>query len=90
MISIDLTPAIASHDEELINKCLQGLFITDPERDRERLEATKDELLNDCYRWILNDRQLQGWQHDDQCQLLWIKGEPGKGTNIYLEKLHNS
>ncbi|RYP89302.1 hypothetical protein DL769_000136 [Monosporascus sp. CRB-8-3] len=66
-------------------ECLRHLYATDPGNDKTRIERTKGGLLRDSYRWILDSadsRQLRG---DEQSQLLWIKGDPGKGKTMLLQ-----
>ncbi|KAF2476795.1 WD40 repeat-like protein [Lindgomyces ingoldianus] len=65
-------------------KCIQDLRVTDPCHDKERIEKTKGGLLEDSYRWILQNPDFQRWRDDDQSRLLWIKGDPGKGKTMLL------
>ncbi|OAL50247.1 WD40 repeat-like protein [Pyrenochaeta sp. DS3sAY3a] len=65
-------------------KCLQDLQTTDPYLDKKRIEETKGGLLKDSYRWVLENRTFQQWQNDPDSQLLWIKGDPGKGKTMLL------
>ena len=62
------------------------LRATDPRDDKARIEQTKGGLLKDSYRWILRNADFQRWRHgdDQQCRLLWIKGDPGKGKTMLL------
>jgi hypothetical protein len=73
-------------EEEIdkLNKCLQDLRLTDPRDDKKRIEETKGGLLEDSYRWILENPDFQQWRHDQQSRLLWIKGDPGKGKTMLL------
>ena len=66
------------------NECLIDLRITDPSKDKERIEATKGGLLKDSYRWILENADFQRWRSDQQSRLLWVKGDPGKGKTMLL------
>ena len=70
-------------DEETI-EYLSKLKVTDPDHDMERIEDSKDNLLKDCYEWILQNRLLQEWRHSDTCSLLWIIGGPGKGKTMLM------
>ncbi|OHX00891.1 NACHT and WD40 domain protein [Colletotrichum incanum] len=65
-------------------RCLVELYITDPRRDKKRIEDTKGGLLADCYRWILENDNFLQWHNDPQARLLWIKGDPGKGKTMLL------
>ncbi|RYP75606.1 hypothetical protein DL771_002306 [Monosporascus sp. 5C6A] len=66
------------------DKCIQDLHLTDPRDDKKRIEETKGGLLEDSYRWILENPDFQRWRDDEQSQLLWIKGDPGKGKTMLL------
>ncbi|KAI9770814.1 MAG: hypothetical protein M1839_003040 [Geoglossum umbratile] len=65
-------------------ECIQHLRLTDPRDDKKRIEETKGGLLEDSYRWILENSDYQQWHNDPQCHLLWIKGDPGKGKTMLL------
>jgi hypothetical protein len=67
-----------------LSKCLHDLRLTDPRDDKKRLEDTKGGLLKDSYCWVLNNANFQQWRNDPQSQLLWIKGDPGKGKTMLL------
>ncbi|CAG9950570.1 unnamed protein product [Clonostachys rosea f. rosea IK726] len=66
------------------DSCLADLRSTDPRDDKTRIERTKGGLLEDSYRWILNNDNFQQWRNDEQSRLLWIKGDPGKGKTMLL------
>ncbi|WPJ63597.1 hypothetical protein SMAC4_13655 [Sordaria macrospora] len=70
--------------EQKDQQCLKHLRITDPRDDKVRIERTKGGLLQDSYRWVLNNADFQQWRDDPQHQLLWIKGDPGKGKTMLL------
>ncbi|KAH0555818.1 hypothetical protein GP486_006235 [Trichoglossum hirsutum] len=65
--------------------CLQHLRTTDPREDKKRIEDTKGGILKDSYTWILENSEFRQW-HDNskQSQLLWIRGDPGKGKTMLL------
>jgi hypothetical protein len=63
-------------------QCLRDLRETDPRDDRARIERDKDQLLRDCYAWILEDASFQRWRTQGESRLLWIKGDPGKGKTM--------
>ncbi|KAL7905336.1 hypothetical protein GGI35DRAFT_488614 [Trichoderma velutinum] len=65
-------------------KCLRDLYITDPRMDKSRIESTKGGLIQDSYRWILDNSEFKTWLHDDDKRLLWVKGDPGKGKTMLL------
>ncbi|KAH6717349.1 hypothetical protein BKA61DRAFT_478141 [Leptodontidium sp. MPI-SDFR-AT-0119] len=64
--------------------CLQYLRTTDPREDKKRIEDTKGGILKDSYTWILENSEFQRWHNDKQSQLLWIRGDPGKGKTMLL------
>ncbi|KAL6901233.1 hypothetical protein GGI43DRAFT_371466 [Trichoderma evansii] len=65
-------------------QCLRDLFVTDPRDDKTRIEDTKGGLLEDAYRWILENPEFQAWHSNDQNWLLWLSGDPGKGKTMLL------
>ncbi|KAF9775895.1 hypothetical protein IL306_005973 [Fusarium sp. DS 682] len=65
-------------------KCMQDLHVTDPRKDKKRIQDTKGGLLRDSYRWILDHAKFQQFRDDPQSRLLWIKGDPGKGKTMLL------
>ncbi|KAF5547693.1 vegetatible incompatibility het-e-1 [Fusarium mexicanum] len=88
------TPEIVRQDDYRLqdkkyNKCLRDLHETDPRDDKSRIEETKGGLLKDAYRWILENDKFQEWYNASQSQLLWIKGDPGKGKTMLLCGLIN-
>ena len=70
-------------DEAQNSRCLHDLLLTDPRGDKDRIEASKDNLLKDSYIWILDDPAFLEWR-DNDTRLLWIKGDPGKGKTIII------
>lgn len=77
-----------------LKDCLRDIRNTDPRDDKKRIEETKGGLLVDSYRWILDHTTFQQWQNGQDNQLLWIKGDPGKGKTMLLcgiiDELHSS
>jgi hypothetical protein len=72
------------HDDKKDKQCLKDLFVTDPELDKRRIEKTKGGLLEDSYLWILKNEMFQSWRKDQNGQLLWVRGDPGKGKTMLL------
>ena len=66
------------------DRCIQHLRLTDPRDDKKRIQETKGGLLEDSYRWVLDNFNFQQWHNDPQSRLLWIKGDPGKGKTMLL------
>ncbi|CAG8164547.1 unnamed protein product [Penicillium salamii] len=52
--------------------------------DNNRIESDKGGLLKDSYRWVLGHDDFKESQNDTESQLLWIKGDPGKGKTMLL------
>jgi hypothetical protein len=71
------------HEKSADNKCIADLRLTDPQDDKKRIEETKGGLLEGSYRWILGNPNFKKWR-DEKGQLLWIKGDPGKGKTMLL------
>lgn len=65
-------------------QCLMNLRVTDPRDDKARIEETKGGLLRDSFKWVLDHADFQRWHNSWQGQLLWIKGDPGKGKTMML------
>jgi hypothetical protein len=72
-----------------LDRCLKDLHLTDPRKDKKRIEDTKGGLLKDSYRWILGSSSFQQWNSSKESQLLWVKGDPGKGKTMLLCGLIN-
>ncbi|KIW63485.1 hypothetical protein PV04_10317 [Phialophora macrospora] len=65
-------------------RCIQDLRLTDPRDDKKRIQAIKGGLLEDSYRWILENPEFNQWRSAKLGSLLWIKGDPGKGKTMLL------
>ncbi|KAJ5889647.1 hypothetical protein N7504_010457 [Penicillium tannophilum] len=70
--------------ETLDQACLRDLHATNPVDDKERIKDTKGGLLEDSYRWILDNKEFKQWQDSEKNRLLWIRGDPGKGKTMLL------
>jgi NACHT domain len=66
------------------NRCLADLLLTNPRSEKVRIERTKGGLLTDSSRWILNNSEFQRWREGNHSQLLWIKGDAGKGKTMLI------
>ena len=67
-----------------LERCIQDIRQTDPCDDKKRIEETKGGLLVDSYRWILDNTTFTQWHEDQHSQVLWVKGDPGKGKTMLL------
>ena len=79
--------------DEKDHNCLQRLRerATNPRADKSRIERTKGGLSKDLCNWIFENPTFQRWHSDDNCRLLWVKGDPGKGkTSMLLQEISSS
>ena len=76
--------SLVLEDEAENSRCLRDLQSTDPRADKVRIEESKDTLLKDSYSWILDDPNFLNWRDNNDTQLLWIKGDPGKGKTMMM------
>ena len=79
------------HKGDKETACLRDLGVIDPQHDMERIEKSKDELLEDAYKWVLDTPEyaaFTNWNDDapdvSQCRLLWIKGHAGTGKTMLM------
>ncbi|KAH8656463.1 WD40-repeat-containing domain protein [Ilyonectria robusta] len=70
--------------DETKRQCLKDLRVTDARDDKARIVSTKGGLLEDSYRWILDDSDFIRWRDGPQKRLFWIKGDPGKGKTMLI------
>ena len=70
--------------DEKDSQCLHDLRLTDPRHDKERIEASKDRLLDGCCSWVLEDSAFADWWTRDDSRLLWIHGDLGKGKTMMM------
>ena len=66
------------------NSRLADFLSTNPHSEKSRIERDKGGLLTDSFRWILNNSEFQRWREDNHSQLLWIKGDAGKGKTMLM------
>ncbi|KAM0226796.1 hypothetical protein ACHAPO_012062, partial [Fusarium lateritium] len=64
-------------DDEIRN----AFWVTDPQSHKDDIEERKGGLIEDSYRWILQDEQFTKWYEQDH-SLLWLNGDPGKGKTM--------
>ncbi len=87
----DVRQLIAQHKADNNEKCLQDLYVVDPQDDMEKIEKNKDKLLDGAYKWILDTKEyaaFTNWSRDTSHQpsrrLMWIKGHAGTGKTMLL------
>jgi hypothetical protein len=71
-------------EDDKYEQIMIDLCETDPRDDKTRIQDEKGGLLRNSYRWILDHEDFQKWLNDPRSQLLWIKGDPGKGKTMLL------
>src|SRR5436190_10770933 len=77
--------------DERDRACLQALFVTDPRDDMAKIQDTNDKLLEGTCSWILSDPTYNEWLCNNQSQILWIHGDPGKGkTMLAISQSYNA
>ena len=64
--------------------CLEALQASNPRDDKARIELDKGGLLRDSYHWVLSHVDFQRFRDGRDGQLLWIRGDPGKGKTMLL------
>jgi hypothetical protein len=74
---------IAANDEAN-EQCRRDLRLTDPRKDKKRIEQSKDDLLEDSCAWILDDPAFLDWLSRENSRTLWISGDPGKGKTMIM------
>ena len=72
------------HERNSDTSCIRDLHTTNPQEDKARIEESKGGLLKDSYCWVLDNAAFQQWHNDTCSQLLWIKGNAGKGKTMLL------
>ncbi|KAK4912906.1 hypothetical protein LTR66_017246, partial [Elasticomyces elasticus] len=81
----DQTREISQHMSNAEHRrCREILKATNPQHDKERIEEFKGGLLKDSYHWIVQHEDFKQWMDATSGQLLWIKGDAGKGKTMLL------
>ncbi|KAI5861008.1 WD40-repeat-containing domain protein [Durotheca rogersii] len=73
-----------ANQTEKDNECLRNLHVTDTRNDKKRIEEAKGGLLRDSYVWILEHAEFVQFRGEPESQLLWIRGDPGRGKTMLL------
>ena len=61
---------------------MHNLPQTDPRNDKDEIVHRKGPLLEEASDWILETPEFRNWYYGADAQLLWIKGNPGKGKTM--------
>ncbi|EOO03308.1 putative wd-repeat protein [Phaeoacremonium minimum UCRPA7] len=69
--------------------CLRDLRVVDPRDEIRAIEARKDDLLDDAYKWVLDNSEYKkfvNWdaEDDQQTRMLWIRGDAGTGKTMLM------
>lgn len=81
-LSILVNMQQSSADQQL----MQTLWVADMTAEIESLQNRKDHLLEDSYKWILENqtyRDFTNWD-TEAGRLLWVRGDPGKGKTMLM------
>jgi hypothetical protein len=94
IFDVEMAPVYGEGTEEAFKRlrdeirkreeCLRNLRTSNPHDDKKRIEDTKGGLLEGSYRWVIDNSSFRQWHDDPQSQLLWIKGDLGKGKTMLL------
>ena len=72
-------------------KCMQALFLTDPQDNLVEIRSVKGDRVDGTCEWVLTHDQYTSWLFKDESRLLWLSGAPGIGktmiSNFLLEEL---
>ncbi|KAJ5379592.1 Vegetative incompatibility protein HET-E-1 [Penicillium cosmopolitanum] len=71
-------------DKQSRDRCVDYFAVTDPRDVKRTIHQTRGAALKKSYDWILRHRQFQRWRDSNDSQVLWIKGDPGKGKTMLL------
>ncbi|KAL5359312.1 hypothetical protein BJX96DRAFT_56435 [Aspergillus floccosus] len=75
---------VGDHDRQGRDRCVSYFAVTDPRDVKMAIHQTRGAALKESYDWILHHPQFQHWRDNNDSQVLWIKGDPGKGKTMLL------
>ncbi|KAI2791708.1 Vegetative incompatibility protein HET-E-1 [Penicillium oxalicum] len=78
---------IGDQDRQSRDRCREYFAVTDPRDVKTNIHQTRGAPLKESYEWILHHHQFQCWRdgnNSNDSQVLWIKGDPGKGKTMLL------
>ncbi|KAJ5377107.1 Vegetative incompatibility protein HET-E-1 [Penicillium cosmopolitanum] len=67
-----------------MDRCLEYFAVTNPRDVKTNIYQTRGAALKESYDWILCHPQFQCWRENNDSQVLWVKGDPGKGKTMLL------
>ncbi|KAI8654066.1 NACHT domain-containing protein [Fusarium sp. Ph1] len=65
-------------------ECFVDLLLTDPQKDKERIQTIRGSPLWGSYHWILEHPGYGKFTNDASSRVLWIKGDPRKGKTMLI------
>ncbi|KAH7254734.1 hypothetical protein B0J15DRAFT_559062 [Fusarium solani] len=71
-------------EDKYDQECLVDLLLTDPQKDKERIQTIRGSPLWSSYHWILEHPGYGKFTNDASSRVLWIKGDPGKGKTMLI------
>lgn len=81
-----LNPQVIVEDNSMIPKenlkCLQFLFLSNPQDDLAAIRSAKGDRVEGTCEWILIQERYTSWLNEDSPQLLWLSGGPGIGKTM--------
>jgi hypothetical protein len=94
IFDVEMAPVYGEGTEEAFRRlreeirkreeCLCDLRPSNPRDDKKRIEDIKGGSFKGSYCWVLDNSSFRQWHDDSQSQLLWVKGDPGKGKTMLL------
>ncbi|KAL3417351.1 nwd1 protein [Phlyctema vagabunda] len=63
---------------------MADLRVTDPRHDKKYIQDMRGGLIQKSYVWVLENPDFCRWRDNETSQLLWVKGDPGKGKTMLL------
>ncbi|KAF4996280.1 hypothetical protein FDECE_12524 [Fusarium decemcellulare] len=71
--------------DQRFDDCLGYLCDLDSRVEKDRIEKTKGDLLEDLYCWVFENHDFKRWRNGDQdVRLLWVNADPGKGKTMLM------
>ena len=81
----------AAHLASARSRLLQAFGPTDPEAQRRRILASKDVLHEELCSWIFEQDKFNSWWCAEQnVNVLWLHGDPGKGKTVIMAAATNN
>ncbi|KAL2783118.1 hypothetical protein BJX66DRAFT_345225, partial [Aspergillus keveii] len=75
---------IGDQGRQSTDRCHDYFAVTDPRDVKMAIHQARGAALKKSYDWILHHPQFQHWRNNNDSQVLWIKGDAGKGKTMLL------